>query len=124
LFKTKTFSFTNSNGLKFISSATQKWLKKANPDGSHKWKYKTKGETPGSPVIGPDGAVYFPGEDNCIYAVNPDGGKKWVRTHVVRRNSEEHPGSGVITDDGTLILGFGNSNRIIGLDIATGQTKW
>jgi outer membrane protein assembly factor BamB len=88
------------------------------------WSYSIGCEDRGGPAVGPDGTIYVGGHSGYIHTVNPDGSEKWVRTDVVRRNSEEHPGSPVITDDGTLILGFRFSNRIVGLDAATGQTKW
>ena len=74
-----------------------------NSDGTLKWMFDTKQPVPGSPVIGPDGTVYFgSGSYNgSLYAFNPDGSKKW----------EFQPGGGVcysaaINADGIIYSGF------------------
>jgi len=43
-----------------------------------KWAYQTDGWLASSPVIGPDGTIYFSTyNDNKFYALNPDGAPKW-----------------------------------------------
>jgi len=50
-----------------------------NPDGTHKWKYKTKGEIPGSPVIAPDGTIYAYADFkyHAIKDFSPLAGSSW-----------------------------------------------
>jgi len=49
-----------------------------NLDGSLRWRLRTGGTTESSPVIGPDGSVYV-GVWDSLWAVSPDGKKKWAR---------------------------------------------
>ena len=46
-------------------------------DGTVRWKFETGGGIESSPVIGPDGTIYVGSHDNKLYAINPDGTKKW-----------------------------------------------
>jgi outer membrane protein assembly factor BamB len=47
-----------------------------NLDGSLRWRLRTGGITESSPVIGPGGTVYV-GVLQHLWAINPDGQKKW-----------------------------------------------
>ena len=42
------------------------------------WKFETGGQTYSSPAIGSDGTIYVGSYDNNLYAINPDGSKKWA----------------------------------------------
>lgn len=46
-------------------------------DGTVKWVFEAGGPIESSPVIGPDGTIYFGTHENDLYAVNPDGTLKW-----------------------------------------------
>lgn len=49
----------------------------AQQPGTLKWSFMTGGRVSSSPAIGPDGTVYMGSGDNKLYALNPDGTKKW-----------------------------------------------
>ena len=44
-----------------------------------KWTFKTNdmGIVDSSPAIGSDGTIYFGSRDDYLYAINPDGSRKW-----------------------------------------------
>ncbi len=46
-------------------------------DGTVKWKFETGAGIESSPAIGVDGTIYVGSHDNKLYAINPDGSKKW-----------------------------------------------
>ena len=50
-----------------------------NPDGSLRWRLRTGGITESSPVIGADGTIYV-GVQAHLWAISPDGQKKWGRS--------------------------------------------
>lgn len=47
-------------------------------NGEVKWIFEADGAIESSPVIGPDGTIYFGTHENNLYAVNPDGTLKWT----------------------------------------------
>jgi outer membrane protein assembly factor BamB len=46
-------------------------------DGTVLWTFETGGGIESSPTIGSDGTIYVGSHDNKLYAINPDGTKKW-----------------------------------------------
>ncbi|MBI5158609.1 PQQ-like beta-propeller repeat protein [Candidatus Micrarchaeota archaeon] len=46
-------------------------------NGAVLWKFKTSGGIEASPVLASDGAIYIPSHDCDLYAVSPNGTKKW-----------------------------------------------
>lgn len=46
-------------------------------NGTVLWKYKTLKGIEASPVLAADGTIYIPAHDCDLYAINPDGTKKW-----------------------------------------------
>lgn len=54
------------------------FLHAVNLDGTLRWRLHTGSITESSPVIGPDGTVYL-GVLDFLWAVSPDGKKKWGR---------------------------------------------
>ena len=82
-----------SDGTIYVGS-TDGYLYAINPDGTQKWSFKTgngiasptifdsSGFQTGnwigsSPTIGSDGTIYVGSGDNSLYAINPNGSKKW-----------------------------------------------
>ncbi len=45
--------------------------------GRELWRFKTGGVIDSAACIGPDGTVYIPSGDSCLYAVASDGTEKW-----------------------------------------------
>lgn len=50
------------------------------PEGTLKWRLKTGGISESSPVIGQDGTLFI-GVNNELWAVSPDGKKKWDQSY-------------------------------------------
>jgi outer membrane protein assembly factor BamB len=66
-----------------------------------KWTFTTGGKINSSPVIGADGTIYIGSDDGKLYAVNPDGTKKWEFT----TNAKILYGSALVAADGTIYIG-------------------
>ena len=69
------------------------------------WSYPGIGNNPLTVVEGFDGTIYFGtvSDNGYIYAVNPDGSKKW--TYLPSITSEWDKPLGVSTDDKVLYVG-------------------
>lgn len=103
-----------------------------NPDGTQKWAFLPDGKPflNESSVIGPDGTIYartsecshFGSLEGCIenlYAVNPDGTKKWLFTSLANEYSESSPAIGT---NGVIYIGSG-SNKFYAIN-PDGTKKW
>jgi outer membrane protein assembly factor BamB len=72
-----------------------------------KWTVDAAANSPGSPVIGSDGTVYYgtdgrdPGNPDKLWAVNPDGSTKWAVTMTQDNYITTSPAIG---DDGTIYV--------------------
>jgi outer membrane protein assembly factor BamB len=120
------------NGNVYVASNAMK-LHAYSPLGDHLWEFDMatdagSGNDQGSsPVVGADGTVYigvYPKTgDICMFAINPDGTKKWTYSH----------NSGVridyttpaITNDGNIIIGTrGTNGRVHKVNKETGALIW
>ncbi len=91
-------------------------------DGNFKWNLFTGEQVWSSPAIGDDGTVYF-GFIEGLYAVNPDGTRRWIYT--VKDLDGDIRGvrsSPAIGEDGTIYFGaMDNSTYALYQD---GSLKW
>ena len=71
-----------------------------------------------SPAIGSDGTVYFGSSDNSLYAVNPNGTKKWEF-----KTGGDVDSSPAIGSDGTVYVGS-RDNKVYALDGKTRAKQW
>jgi outer membrane protein assembly factor BamB len=85
------------------------------PDGTLKWVFPTKTVLSSSPAIGSDGTIYVSGTNmdvlvyycgitvtvSRIYAINPDGSKKWEFNKLLSGVINSSP---VIGSDGTIYV--------------------
>jgi len=94
----------------------------AQTPGTLKWEFQTGGAV-SAPAIGHDGTVYI-GSDK-LYAINPDGTKKWEYTI-----SENFFNSPVIGTDGTIYvtsdssIGWGIVSKRLSAIEPDGSKKW
>ena len=75
---------------------------------------------PAAITISPDGTIYFGSGDKKVYALNPDGTKKWDFLAGVTYSVSS---SAAIGADGTIYVGAGDP-KVYALDGATGAKKW
>lgn len=69
--------------------------------GNFRWSFETHVTTFGSPVVGPDGAIYF-GSDQ-LHALNPDGTKRWSYGGT-ERDPIGYTDTPVLGPDGTIYV--------------------
>ena len=68
--------------------------------GDEIWSFRFGGsDVYSSPAVGSNGTIYVGSDDNNLYAINPDGSKKWV---FKTRGSV--PSSPTIGSDGTIYV--------------------
>jgi outer membrane protein assembly factor BamB/subtilisin family serine protease len=88
------------------------------------WEFPTFDEVTSSPAIASDGTAYIGSLDGYVYAINPDGSKKWQYPSSTSIPLGEFEGSSpAIGDDGTIYIGSGD-NALYALNGATGARKW
>lgn len=71
-------------------------------DGSQQWAFATGGINSGSPAIGGDGTIYVTSLDKNLYAINPNGKKKW--SFAIGGGGSFDP-SPAVGEDGTVYVG-------------------
>jgi outer membrane protein assembly factor BamB len=63
------------------------------------------GDVRTTPAIAPDGSIYFGSDDGLLYAVNPDGTRKWTFPIPVDTNDSNGHSSPTVGNDGTVYIG-------------------
>jgi uncharacterized repeat protein (TIGR01451 family) len=95
------------------------WMHVVQPDGAYKWAWHTDSRgVDSTPTIGADGTVYVLGEDQRLYAVNPDGSTQWVAGEGLMSYTSVALGT-----DGTVYAG-GWDGRFYAFDPRSGDLKW
>ena len=80
------------------------------------WKFTGTGYVFASPVIGADGTVYVGSADGYLYAVNPDGTRKWSFNA-----GDEILNSAIVAPDGTIYF---NTDTTLFSVSSTGMKNW
>jgi outer membrane protein assembly factor BamB len=88
----------------------------AGEPGSIIWEFTAENSVRSTPAIGADGTIYFSDMDGYLYALNPDGTKKW--SYALGYGSWASPAIGV---DGTVYVVA--ASRVFAIN-ADGTKKW
>ena len=83
-----------------------------------KWSFQTGFDVDSSPAIGSDGTIYVGSYDDYLYAINPDGSRKW-RFKTGGYVSYSSPAAG---SDGTIYVGS-EDNNLYAIN-PDGSKKW
>jgi len=88
------------------------------PDGAERWRFPIPyGLRWGAPALGPDGTVYVISYADTVYAINPDGTRRWTLASQRFTWTDF-----AIAPDGTIYLGCGlDSLQALNPD---GTVKW
>ena len=81
-----------------------------------KWSFETESPITSSPVIAPDGTIYFTSENDTLYALDVDGTRKW--TVWLGTATASTPAIGV---DSTIYIG---SDGKLSAYESDGELKW
>ena len=88
--------------------------------GEIKWKSMMGTNDTFSPILGPDGTIYFASRNKRVYAFNPDGTKKWETPDIATFIYA----SPVLSSDGKLYIGtqanVNGAKQVVTLDAASG----
>ncbi len=111
------YSVVVSNVYGDIESAPVLFTARPYIDGEMKWAFKigAGGRGVTSAAIGSDGTIYIGFNDFILFAINPDGSKKWT-IGLGKRQSPPTIGS-----DGSIYVGSGDNIYAINSD---GSKKW
>ncbi|MCI0551745.1 MAG: PQQ-binding-like beta-propeller repeat protein [Anaerolineae bacterium] len=90
-----------------------------NPNGTIKWRFKTKRGNFADGAVGLDGTYYIGSRDRFFYAIEKDGNLKWKREFPLSSFQANRP---AITLSGDVIVSV--STAIIALNERTGETLW
>lgn len=104
--------------------------------GHKKWEFTTEGHIQftlhSSPAIGADGTIYVTGQDlpagtsgtgyGVIYAINPDGSKKWVHIHSDSNEVGSH-NAPAVGANGSIYFGSRDTNIYKVVDHGTYPTQ-
>jgi outer membrane protein assembly factor BamB len=74
-----------------------------------------------SPAIAPDGTIYIGADDGVLYAVNPNGTKKWQFDTLTSQPIRSSP---AVTSDGSVVFGAGNGTYYVKDNGTSGTKNW
>lgn len=92
--------------------------------GTIKWTFNTGSNVDSSPALGPDGTIYFGCYDGNLYALNPDGSKKYQFPMGTIGRSSFTVTDQPFCDGGPMIIGGGYGGKIYGFDPNGLIPKW
>ncbi len=84
-------------------------------DGNVIWEFTDTGSLLAArttPAIAPDGTIYFGSDNDRLYAVNPDGSKKWTFPIPVDSNNDDGHSSPTVGSDGTVYIGSSSDDKL------------
>lgn len=88
-------------------------------DGTSKWIFPIPNITyGGGPSIGKDGTIYQGAQDSKVYAINPDGSKKW------EYNAGGRVEAFVAVSSQNDVFALSNTNLVLHAISADGSAKW
>ena len=86
--------------------------------GDEIWSFRFGGsDVYSSPAVGSNGTIYVGSDDNNLYAINPDGSKKWAF-----KTGDQIRSSAAIDSDGVIYVGS-NDNNLYAIN-PDGSKKW
>jgi|GEM_PF-1835821 outer membrane protein assembly factor BamB len=94
------------------------WCLFAQTPGTMKWVFTTGNDVSSSPAIGSDGTIYVGSEDSKLYAINPNGTKKWE----FLTGGSIYISSPSVGIDGTIYVGS-SDNKVYAIN-PDGTKKW
>jgi len=97
-------------------------------DGTVKWSFKTGAGIESSPVIGKDGTIYVGSHDSYLYAIKPNGKKKWrFKAGEPEYNKEWDVSKGILStpaiDSKGTIYFTSFADKLYAVD-SKGKKKW
>jgi outer membrane protein assembly factor BamB len=98
-----------------------------NHDSSVRWSMSTGARRISSPVVGPDGSVYFTTLMGKLYRIDPSGAIQWVHVFSHDEYSRDHMWMGAMTSDilvgpdGTAFFTYLHRLHAVGPE---GETLW
>jgi outer membrane protein assembly factor BamB len=84
---------------------------------TNQWETRIQSSSDSSPAVGRDGTIYFGAWDGRFWALDPEGGRKWVFS-----TGREIKSSPAVGDDGTVY--FGSRDRHLYALAPGGKLKW
>jgi Tol biopolymer transport system component len=95
-----------------------------NPNGTFKWNFFMGADVDSTPVVGPDGTIYF-GVDITddgefpLFAVNPNGTRKWKFL-----TGDDVDNTPALSPDGSVVYVVSNDGNLYAVDTTTGSGIW
>ena len=83
-------------------------LHAVSPEGAARWTFQTDGQILSSPLVGPDGNLYFGSRDHHLYAVSPTGKLLWKF-----RTGDEVDSDPALTAAGEVAFGSDDGNLYV-----------
>jgi hypothetical protein len=120
---TDDFTPVVKNGIVYVAGTAGSGIGKLTAlnatDGNIIWQFDDSGnlgEVRTTPAIAPDGTIYFASKDELLYALNPDGTKKWTFPILVDVNDNEGYSSPAVGEDGVVYIGSSSDNNLYAIN--------
>ena len=91
-----------------------------NPDGSEKWRAFVNSDIDSTPIVGPDGTIYFGTDfEQAIFAINPDGTEKWRFP-----TGGEVDSNAALSPDASVVYAVSDDSTLYAVNTSTGAEEW